>query len=134
MEGLYVELKIHKSKWIVNCSYNPHKISISNTLLAISDSLNLYSSTYNKIVILGDLNLGTEDNHIKIFCGSYNLKGLIKQPTSYKNPDNLTYIDSVLTNVPRSFQRKCVLEIGIYIFNLMPLTVMRKRFKKFHSR
>ena len=134
MEGLYVELKIHKSKWIVNCSYNPHKISISNTLLAISDSLNLYSSTYNKIVILGDFNLGTEDNHIKIFCGSYNLKGLIKQPTSYKNPDNLTYIDLVLTNNPRSFQRKCVLEIGIYIFNLMPLTVMRKRFKKFHSR
>ena len=85
-------------------------------------------------MILGDFNLGTEDNHINIFCGSYNLKGLIKQPTSYKNPDNLTYIDLVLTNNPRSFQRKCVLEIGIYIFNLMPLTVMRKRFKKFHSR
>ena len=67
MEGLYVQLKLHKSKWIVNGSYNPHKISISNTLLAISDSLNLYSSTYNKIVILGDFNLGTEDNHIRFF-------------------------------------------------------------------
>ena len=94
----------------------------------------MYSSTYDKIVILGDFNVGPEDNHIKIFCENYNLKGLIKQPKCYKNPDNLTCIDLVLTNVSPSFQRTCVLETGIFVFNLMLLTVMRKRFKKLHPR
>ena len=94
----------------------------------------MYFSTYDKIVVLGDFNLEREDNHIKIFCENYNLKGLIKQPTCYKKPDNLTYIDLELTNVLRSFQRTCVLETRINLFNLMPLTVMRKRFKKLHTR
>ena len=28
IEGYLVELNLHKSNWLVNCSYNPHKSSI----------------------------------------------------------------------------------------------------------
>ena len=72
IEGFYVELNLHKNKWLVNCSYNPHKISIDNYLLALSDSLGVCSSTYEKIVTLGDFNVGKKDNYM--FCGNYNLK------------------------------------------------------------
>ena len=48
IEGFYVELNLHKNKSLVNCSYNPHKSSIGNHLLALSDSLDAYSSTYEK--------------------------------------------------------------------------------------
>ena len=42
-------------------------------------------------------------NHLKSFCENYRLKNQIKQLTCYKNPSNPTYIDLILTNVPRRF-------------------------------
>ena len=42
------------------------------------------------------------------FCDNYNLKSLIKQPTCYKNPDNSTWIDLLLTNVLRSLESICL--------------------------
>ena len=54
--------------------------------------------------------------------------------TCYKNPNNPTCTDLIITNVPRSFQSTCVLETGLSEFHLMMLTVMRKRFKKFQPR
>ena len=71
---------------------------------------------------------------MRSFCEAYNLKSLIKQPTCYKNPDNPTCIDLILTNVPRSFQSTCVIETGLSDFHLMTLTVMRKTFKKYQHR
>ena len=93
IEGFYVELNLNKNKWFVNCSYNPHKISIDYHQLTLNGSLHAYSSTSEKIVILGYFNAGTEDNYMKLSCENYNLKSLIKQPTCYKNPDNSACIN-----------------------------------------
>ena len=35
--------------------------------MALSDSLDVYSSTYKKIVILGDFNVGIENNYMMLF-------------------------------------------------------------------
>ena len=35
------------------------------------------------------------------FCDNYNLTSLIKQPTCYKNPNNPTCIDLILSNRDR---------------------------------
>ena len=84
--------------------------------------------------MLGDFNVGVDENHMKSFCENYDLKSLIKQLTCYKNPDCPTCIDLILTNVPRSFQSTCVVETGLSDFHLMTLTVLRKSFKKFQSK
>ena len=93
-----------------------------------------HSSTYEKILILGDFNVEADDQNMKTFCDSYSLTSLIKQPTCYKNPLHPKCIDLILTNVPRSFQTTCVIETGLSDFHLMTLTVMRKRFKKLKAR
>ena len=71
---------------------------------------------------------------MKAFCDNYNLTSLIKRPTCYKNPNNPTCIDLILSNTPRSFQSTCVIETGLSDFHLMTLTVMKKSFRKFHPR
>ena len=71
---------------------------------------------------------------MKAFSDNYNLTSLIKQPTCYKNPNNPTCIDLILSDTPRSFQSTCVIETGLSDFNLMTLTVMKKSFRKFHPR
>ena len=96
--------------------------------------LDSHSSTYEKILILGDFNVEADDQNMKTFCDSYSLTSLIKQPTCYKNPSHPKCIDLILTNVPRSFQTTCVIETGLSDFHLMTLTVMRKSFKKLKPR
>ena len=71
---------------------------------------------------------------MKIFCDSYSLKRLIKQPTCYKNSLHPKCIDLVLTNVPRSFQTISVIETGLSDFQLITLPVMRKSLKKLKPR
>ena len=134
IESFYIELNVRNSKWLVNCSYNPHKNSIGNHLDRISESLDLLSSDYEKMIFLGDFNVTDDEHHMKSFCENYGLKNLIRQPTCYKNPSNPVCIDLILTNAPRSFQSTCLVETGLSDFHLMTLTVMRKSFKKYQPK
>ena len=134
IESFYVELNLRNQKWLINCSYNPNKTMICNHLDALGTYLDLHSTTYEKILILGHFNVGIEEQHMKAFCDNYNLTSLIKQPTCYKNPNNPTCIDLILSNTLRSFQSTCVIETGLYDFHLITLTVMKKSFRKLHPR
>ena len=42
------------------------------------------TATYDQIVLLDDLNVGTEDNRIKDFCNSYGLQSLSKKQHDIK--------------------------------------------------
>ena len=103
VEGFYTELNLHDDKWLLNCSYNPHKNNIRNHLKALSDFLDSYSSTNEKVLILGDFNVEVDDQNMKTFCNSYSLTSFIKQPACYKYPSHPKCIDLILTNVPQSF-------------------------------
>ena len=50
---------------------------------SFSTCLDLHSTTYENILILGNFNVGIEDQHMRSFCDNYNLTSLIKQPTCY---------------------------------------------------
>ena len=120
---------------LINRSYNPHKAEIGNHLAALTSFLNVNSTKYEKILILGDFNIEINDPKMQTFCEMYNFnKSLIKQPTCYKNPEKPSCIDFILTNVPRIFQSTCVIETGLSDFHLMTVTVMRKTFKKVRPR
>ena len=80
------------------------------------------------MLILEDFNAGIAEPQMKSFCETYSFTSLIKHPTCYKNLDNATCIDLILTNVPRTFQSTCVIEKGLSDFHLMALTIMRKMF------
>ena len=134
VEGFYIELNLRNDKWLLNCSYNPHKNNIGNHLKALSDFLDSHSSTYEKILILGDFNVEADDQNMKTFCDSFSLASLIKQPTCYKIPSHPKCINLILTNVPHSFQTTSVIETGISDFHLMTLTVIRKSFKMLKPR
>ena len=57
IEGFYVEINLHNDKWLINCSYNPHKTTIGNHLRTLSEKLDVYSSSYSNFIILGDFNI-----------------------------------------------------------------------------
>ena len=62
---------------------------------------------------------------INIFCTTYNLKKLVKEPTCFKNIDSPSCIDLILTNKPLYFQTSTVVETGISDFHKLTLTIIK---------
>ena len=124
IEAFFFELNFHKKKWLVCC--------ISSHLKALRRSLDIYSALYENTILVGDVNVNVDVNDpiMGFLCESYNFKSLIKDPTCFKNPENPSCIDLILTNSPYSFQNSCVIETGLSDFHKMTVSVMKTTFKK----
>ena len=81
-------------------------------------------------MLLCDFNACVDDETMRNFCNSYSLHNLIKQPTCFKNLENPSCIDLILTNKPRSFQSTCVIETGLSDFHRMTVSVLKSHFRK----
>ena len=112
-----MEINLRKKKWLLRCSYNPHKINIANHPKSICKTLDKLSATYDNLILIGAFNAEPEEKSIAGFLNLYNLKNLIKQNTCFKNPDKSTCIDLVKTNCPRSFQIRIPLQRDYQIFS-----------------
>ena len=65
--------------------------------------------------MLGDFNVSPEVSHIKTLCESYGLRNLVKVPTCYKNPQNPSCVNLILTNSPTRFQSSGLIEIKMTV-------------------
>ena len=130
IEWLGIEVNLRKVKWLVICSYNPHKNNISNHLENLSKVLNRNLSQYERFLCTGDFNSEITEFAMKKICDIYHLKNLVNVPTCYKNPLKPSCIDLFLTNCSRSFQDTQVIETGLSDFHKMNITVLKMFFSK----
>ena len=110
--------------------YNPHKESIPYFLTQVGKELDKQLGNYDNIFILGDFNASVSENHKKDFCEMYNLENLISGPTCFKNANNPSSIDVMLTNRKTSFQNSMTIETGLSDHHKMTVTVLKTYFKK----
>ena len=132
IEVFFFEINFHKKKWLVYCSYNPNKSNISRHLDTLRKSLDLYSVLYENTILIGVFNVSIDDPHMESFCESYRFKSLIKDSACFKNLENPSCIDLILTNSPYSFQNSCVIETTS--FHKMIVSVMKTTFQKLKPR
>ena len=130
VEGIFIELIINKSKWFLIGGYNPHKENISYFLRNISKMVDANIRKYENFLLIGDFNADINDHAMSEFCEMYNLKNLINEPTFYKNPDNPSSIDVILTNRKRSFESSTAIETGLSDHHKMIITVLKSNYKK----
>jgi len=129
-EGFFIELNFKKNKWICACGYNPTKENISSFLNHMSKGLDAYLGDYDNIVVIGDFNSEVQEEAMKDFCETYNLKNLIDFSTCYKNPNNPSSIDVILTNRANNFCDSTTVETGLSDYHKLTLTVLKTYFKK----
>ena len=84
IESLSVEINLRKRKWFLNCSYNPHRNSISRHLECLNRVIDKHIKTCDNFILIGDFNVGIDENSMKNFCDINCLKSLIKVPTCFK--------------------------------------------------
>ena len=104
-------------QWIINCSYNLSKVLIGEHLKLLSKNLDLQSSKHERIVFVGDSNVGMENEAMKDFCNLYRLTSLNNKQNCYKNPANPSCIDLILTNCSKYFQNITVNKAGLCNFH-----------------
>ena len=67
-ESFYVELNFRKNKWLLNCSYKPNCSNTESRLNSLSKSIDLLSSKYENMILLGDFNSCKDDSPMIAFC------------------------------------------------------------------
>ena len=130
IEVFFIELYLRRKKWLLCCSYNPKYSQISHHLKEIGKDLDVLTSKYDNIILMGDFNAEPADTVVSDFCEIYNLKNIIREKTCFKNPNNPSCIDLIITNRPKSFQNSMVIETGLSDFHKMYIKVIKMYYCK----
>ena len=130
IECLFIEIKLRNKKYILVGGYNPHRDSSSYFLSHIGKALDKLLGDYDNILLLGDFNSTQEEQCMKDFCETYNLDNLIKEPTCFKNVNNPSSIDVMLTNRKNSFQNSITIETGLSDHHKLTTSILKIFFKK----
>ena len=130
IEAIFIEVNIRNCKWLLMGGYNPNNENISYFLSNVSKIIDTYLKDYENIILIGDFNSSVTEHTMSEFCQMYNLHNLINEPTCYKNPNNPSSIDVILTNRKNSFENSTTLETGLSDHHKMVITVMKSKFKK----
>ena len=129
-EGIFFEINLKNRKWLVFGGYNPDKHHISHFLSNVGPILDFYMAKYDNFLLLEDFNSEMSDTRMIDICETYNLNNLINEPTCFKNPQNPSTIDLILTNRPRCFQNSTTIETGLSDFHKLTITVMKSYYPK----
>ena len=100
VEGIFFDMNMRNKKWLIFVGYNPKKEHIASFLSHVVKSLDYQIGKHKNLILIGDFNPQMEEDAMKEFCDTYNLKNLITEPTCFKNAQNPTLIDLILTNKP----------------------------------
>ena len=130
IKGFSLKIRLRKNTWLLCSSYNSKKNLIANHLNCISRNLDSQLGQYENFILLSDFNVEPNDGPIKNFSQIYGCKNIVKDKTCFKNPLNLTCVDLIITNRPKSFQESAVIETGLSDFHKMGSTVMKVFYKK----
>ena len=128
---LFVELNLRKQKWLLFIIYrNPSSsINLDQYLQFLSDAFDMYSSTYDNILIAGDFNAEPSSANLKTFLETHALYSHINENTCFKSEKG-SCIDLILSNQKYSFQHSGTVETGISDYHSMIYTMFKAKFKK----
>ena len=130
LEGMFVEINLRKSKWLLFATYKPPSFSKNNYFSLVNKALDAYGSKFENIILMGDLNTTNDDENLVEFLEDRELSNLVHFPTCFMSETNPSTIDLIITNKPKSFQNTIGVSTGISDFHKMVLTSMKTTFPK----
>ena len=134
IEGMFLEINLRKSKWLLFGSYHPPSQVDDYYLKFVGRALDIYNDFYNKFLLIGDFNIEDVEPCLSTFLYHYDAKNLVKEKTCFKNPSNPSCIDLYITNSSNSFQNTNVISTGLSDFHKMAVTVLKSTFAKAEPR
>ena len=121
-----IALEFHqlKRKWLFLGCYKPPNFKDLEFTDIVAKLIDSYSQNYENVLIIGDLNMVTENTHLNNLLQLYNLTPLIKEPTCYQS-QNPNCIDHILTNKKNLFKLSKTFETGLSDHHKLISTLMK---------
>ena len=129
IEALFIELNFRKCKWLLSGIYHPPSQSDQCFFDRLDNVLDVYSN-YENILLVGDFNAEIGETCLDTFLYQHQLKNVNKELICYKNSENLSWIDFILTNNPGSFSKTSSLFTGLWDVHNLVLFVFKTIFCK----
>ena len=128
IEGLFIELNFRKSKWLLGEMYHPPPPDqyFFNTL---DKALDVYSNC-KTVLLIGEFNAQIGETHLDTFLYQHELANINKEPTCYKNSENPSCIDFILSSRPKSCVKTNTVFTGLSDFHELVLSVFKTTFPK----
>ena len=82
------------------CLCNPKYSQISHHLKEIGKDFDVLTSKYDNIILMGDFSSEPAETIVSDFCEICNLKNILREKTCFKNPNNPSCIELIITNRP----------------------------------
>ena len=130
IEGLFVEINLRKTKWLLCGCYHPPSQNDKYFFDNLGIALDNYSDKYDKFLLTGDFNAQVGESNIDTFLQDYDAKNIVKEKTCFKSIENPSCIDLFITNSVNSFQHTKAISSGLSDFHKMVVTVLKRPSKK----
>ena len=130
MEVLPIEINLSKTKFLLLAAYHPPSQCDEYFFDNVSEVLDKYAYSHEKVLLAGDLNAQENESCINNFITKHDLKNIVKEPPCSKNTENPTCIDLFITNVPNSSPVTKTITTELSNFHKMVLTVLKNKFIK----
>ena len=130
IEGIFFELNLNKYKVLLLGTYRPPNQDKGYYFDSISKSLDLYLGNYERFILLGDFNTKDTEQILVDFNQQYDSKNIVKDPTCFKNVDNPSTIDLIITNSSRSCWNTKSFSNSLSDFHALVVTTLNIKFIK----
>ena len=124
IECLFIEVNFRKCKWLLIGTYHPPSQNDQYYFGILSTVIDVYPN-YDRVAILGDFNTEDSEECMTTFLYQYDLKNIVKEKTCFKNVDNPSTIDLILTTCPSSFKHTTALTTAISDFHKLIVSVLK---------
>ena len=103
---------------------------VGTHLQIIGKTWDRINTSYDNIILLGDFNVDPEEAKMSEFLKMHSLKNLVSQKICFKNPENPSCIDLILTNCSQCFQNTGVFETWLSDFHKLTFTFLKQYYPK----
>ena len=124
IECLFTELNFRKCKLLLCGTYHPPSQNDEYYFNYLNKTLDTYSN-YKKVLLVGDFKIEITEHYIDSFLYEHELSNLVKEKTCFKNMQNPSCIDLLLTNNSRAFQQTTAVCSGLSECHKLALTVLK---------
>ena len=124
IECLFIELNFRKCKWLLCGMYHPPSQNDEYYFNYLGKVLDTYSD-YEKVLLVGHFNTEITEHYIESFFYEHELINLVKEKTCFKNMQNPSFIDLLLTNNSYPFKQTTTVCAGLSDCHKLVLTVLK---------
>ena len=101
-------------------------MSVKKSMNELGTALDIHLQKYDHVLLIDDFNSRISKRSKHDFCNAYNLENLSNTTTCFKNPQNSSCTDLLLTNSKTNFDETLVLESGPSDFHKLVVSVLKK--------